>query len=127
MRGHFEIHVNDTARARAFYGGLFGWSFTSMPQGDYHLISGDDIGVGQALSGALTSRNAAAHPAGSGPRGAVMVFSVEAIDAAYAKALQTGGAAAMSPTDFDGIGRLAYCEDGEGNIFGMIEPPAGAS
>jgi predicted enzyme related to lactoylglutathione lyase len=30
----------------------------------------------------------------------------------------------VSDTDFEGIGRLAYCEDGEGNIFGIIQPPA---
>jgi predicted enzyme related to lactoylglutathione lyase len=126
MPAHFELHVDDTARARRFYGDLLGWTFTSMPMGDYHLVSGDGIGLGQPLSGALTSRNAPAHPAGSGPRGAVRVFTVGDVDDLYARALASGGAEAMPPQDFEGIGRLAYCEDGEGNLFGMIQPPKGA-
>ena len=27
---HFEIHVNDTARAQAFYAELFGWSYAPI-------------------------------------------------------------------------------------------------
>jgi hypothetical protein len=53
-----------------------------------------------------------------------LTFTVADVDATYKKALATGGAEAMPPTDFEGIGRLAYCEDGEGNIFGIIQPPA---
>lgn len=120
---HFEYHVSDTARARKFYGNLLGWTFRSMPQSDYHLVIGEGIGPGLALSGALTARNAPEPAAGSGPRGAALVFGVKDVDAAYAKALATGGAEAMPPTDFEGVGRIAYCEDGEGNIFGMIQPP----
>ncbi len=124
MAVHFEIYCTDTARARKFYTGIFGWSYQSMPQGDYHLISGKDIAVGALLSGALTGRNTPTPAASSGARGAVMVFGIDDVDVAYARALATGGAEAMSPTDFEGIGRIAYCEDGEGNIFGMIPPPA---
>jgi len=124
MAVHFEYHVSDTKRARDFYTGLFGWTYQSMPQGDYHLVVGEGIGIGQPVSGALTSRNAPAPQRGSGPRGAVLTFTVADVDVTYKKALATGGAEAMPPTDFEGIGRLAYCEDGEGNIFGIIQPPA---
>ena len=32
---HIEIPADDTKRARAFYEGLFGWTFTETPFGDY--------------------------------------------------------------------------------------------
>jgi len=124
MAVHFEYHVSDTARARSFYTGLFGWTYQPMPGMDYHLVIGDGIGIGQPISGALMARNAPVPPQGIGPRGAILTFTVADVDATYEKALATGGAEALPPTDFEGIGRLAYCEDGEGNIFGIIQPPA---
>jgi len=30
---HFEIHCEDVARARKFYGEIFGWSFTKYEAG----------------------------------------------------------------------------------------------
>lgn len=30
------------------------------------------------------------------------------------------GAQALPHTDFPGIGRVAYCEDGQGSVFGII-------
>ncbi len=120
---HFEYHVSDTARARKFYSDLFGWTYESMAEGDYHLIKGEGIAPWTALSGALLGRNAPLPADGTGPRGAVLVFGVKDVDASFAKALANGGSETMPPTDFPPIGRLAYCEDGEGNIFGMIQPP----
>ncbi len=123
MGAHFEFHVADTKRAKDFYAMVLGWSFQKMPGVDYHLVISDGIGGDNPLTGALITRNAAPHAAGSGPRGAVMTFTVQDVDKTYAKALSNGGAEALPPTDFAGIGRVAYCEDGEGNIFGMIERP----
>ena len=31
---HFEIYVADVNKAKTYYGGLFGWSFTTMPGGE---------------------------------------------------------------------------------------------
>ena len=49
MAVHFEYHVSDTKRARDFYSGLFGWTYQSMPQGDYHLVVGEGIGIGRLV------------------------------------------------------------------------------
>ena len=62
MAVHFEYHVGDTARARSFYTGLFGWAYQPMPGMDYHLVIGDGIGIGQPISGALMARNAPGRP-----------------------------------------------------------------
>ncbi len=122
---HFEIHVDDGPRARAFYGHLFGWSFAPMPGGeemDYHLISGDGIGPDQALSGGMMQRVDKSAKPGSAIRGATLTVEVADTDAAYAWALGNGGAEALPPADYPGIGRCAYVEDGEGNVVGMITP-----
>lgn len=122
---HFEIHVADTARAQAFYGGLFGWRFSPLPGGEaveYHLIDADEIGPGHALTGGMMRRMGPAPAPGSPIRGGTMTFTVPDCDARYAWALESGGAEALPPTDYPGMGRVAYVEDGEGNVVGMATP-----
>ena len=126
---HFEIHVTDTERARAFYSGLFGWSFTPMPGGEeigYHLIAGPEIGEDLGLTAGMMQRMGDAPRPGSPVRGGTMTFTVADCDERYGWALSHGGAEALPPTDYPGIGRCAYVEDGEGNIVGMITPEGDA-
>lgn len=127
---HFEIHATDVVAAKNFYTGLFGWEFSAMPGGedmDYHLISSAEIGVDKPFSAGLMKRSGPAPEAGSPVRGGTMVFEVTDCDESYAWALNNGGAEAMPPTDFPGIGRCAYIEDGQGNIVGIITPDAGGT
>ncbi|WP_136637470.1 VOC family protein [Pseudooceanicola onchidii] len=122
---HFEIHVTDSARAQAFYKGLFDWSFTPMPGGEeigYALIDGAEIGMGKGMTGGMMLRTGPAPEAGSPVRGGTMTFEVADCDKTYAWALDNGGAEALPPMDYPGVGRCAYVEDGEGNIVGMITP-----
>lgn len=122
---HFEIHASNVDEAKAFYTGLFGWSFAPMPGGEevgYHLIEGEMIGMGEGLTGGLMQRVGAAPPAGSPVRGGTMTFEVADCDERYAWALAHGGSEALPPTEYPGIGRCAYVEDGQKNIVGMITP-----
>ncbi|WGW02528.1 VOC family protein [Tropicibacter oceani] len=125
---HFEIHASDVSAARTFYTGLFGWNFSAMPAGDdieYFLIEGPGFGGDHGLTAALMTRMGKAPAAGSPVRGGTMTFEVADCDERYAWALANGGAEALPPTDFPGIGRCACVEDGQGNIVGMITPTAG--
>ena len=122
---HFEIYAADVEAAKAYYGGLFGWSFDPMQGGEqmnYHLATGRDIGAANGCTVGLLTRPDTAHPAGSAIRGGTMTFEVPDCDGSYVWALNNGGAEALPPTDFPGIGRCAYVEDGQGNIVGMITP-----
>lgn len=123
MAGHFEIHVNDVARAKTFYAGLFGWSFSSMEGGEpveYHLAEGSQLS--EALTVGMMRRM------GDAPvRGGTMTFEVADCDDRYAWALANGGAEALPPADYPGVGRAAYVEDGEGNIVGFVTPEQGAA
>ncbi|MDJ0827172.1 MAG: VOC family protein [Rhodobacter sp.] len=122
---HFEIHVSDVAAAKAFYAGLFGWDFTPMPgaeEMDYHLIEGAEIGHGKGMTGGLMRRIGDTPDPGSPIRGGTMTFDVADCDGRYAWALANGGAEALPPAEYPGIGRCAYVEDGQGNVVGMITP-----
>ena len=126
---HFEIYAGDVDAAKAFYGGLFGWRFSAMPgmeEMEYFLVNGAGVGESHALTAGLTKRPDKAHAAGSAVRGGTMTFEVADCNERYAWALANGGAEALPPTDFPGIGRCAYVEDGQGNIVGMITPPGGS-
>ncbi|MBD3662944.1 VOC family protein [Sulfitobacter aestuariivivens] len=122
---HFEIHASDVDAAKTFYQGLFGWQFDPMPGAEdvaYHLIEGADIGTGKGVTGGIMKRMDSA-PAPGGPiRGGTMTFDVDDCDARYDWALANGGAEALPPQDYPGIGRCAYVEDGQGNVVGMITP-----
>ncbi|WP_417524718.1 VOC family protein [Marinovum sp.] len=122
---HFEIHASDTAAAREFYSGLFGWSFDAMPgfeEMEYFLISGP--GIESPLTGGLMKRMGDTPEAGAPVRGCTLTFEVADCDERYGWALENGGAEALPPTDFPGVGRAAYVEDGQGNIVGFLTPAA---
>ena len=122
---HFEIHASDVEAAKAFYSGLFGWDFSPMEGGEemaYHLIEGDQIRMDKGVTGGLMSRMGDAPQPGAPIRGGTMTFEVDDCDARYAWALDNGGAEALPPEDYPGIGRCAYVEDGQGNVVGLIKP-----
>ncbi len=125
---HFEIFVSDVEKAKTYYTQLFGWSYSSM-QGaedwEYHLAEGRDIGTGKGCTVGISRRPDTAHPARSAVRGETMTFEVADCDATYAKALTNGGAEALPPEDYPGVGCAAYVEDGQGNIVGTITPCQG--
>ena len=126
---HFEIYVADVAAAKTFYGGLFGWTFRPMEGGeavDYHLVSGRGVGQGSDLTAGLMRRPDATPPPHGPIRGGTMTFDVDDCDDRYDWALSHGGAEALPPADYPGIGRCAYVEDGQGNVVGMIASEASA-
>lgn len=128
MSGHFEIHVNDVARAQVFYTGLFGWTYTPMAGAEaveYHFAEGPNLG--DELTVGMMRRMGDTPEAGGPVRGGTMTFEVDDCDATYAWALENGGAEALPPMDYPGVGRAAYVEDGEGNIVGFVTPEEGAA
>ncbi len=46
----FELPVDDTEKARAFYAGLFGWETSQMGE-DYHFITNGAAGAIAGLGG----------------------------------------------------------------------------
>jgi uncharacterized protein len=108
----FEIGVADTTRARAFYGGLFGWRFG--PSGDGYRISTPKV------PGGMHGADEGASP--------LVFFGVADLETAMVRVRDLGGHAetlesrADEPREWS-FGRFALCRDDQGSPFGLHQPP----
>jgi predicted enzyme related to lactoylglutathione lyase len=102
----FELAVEDTGRAKAFYGSLFGWQTEAMEGMDYHLIGGGPVGAIAPKSAELTVSR--------------VYFQTGDLEAALAKIGELGGKPGdISPVP--GFGRIAHCADDQGTAFSLYE------
>ena len=105
---HFEVGVQDAGRAKAFYGGLLGWSFETTT-GENAWI--ETSGLRGGLHDADTASNI------------VLYFSVADIEAAVRRVRELGGVA-DEPGPPDPSGRYTSCRDDQGVVFGLHQPPS---
>jgi predicted enzyme related to lactoylglutathione lyase len=104
---HLEIPADDTAKALAFWGSLFGWQFEAFPGPfEYHMTR-----IGDQTGGAITNME-------PGKRGTRVYFDVDEINAGAARVRELGGEA-TEPGSVPGMGWFAVCKDNEGNEFGL--------
>ena len=116
---HFELPADNPERAVKFYGDVFGWQFNkwSGPM-EYWLISTgakDKPGI----DGGLLKRP---HPGAS----TVNTVDVPNLDQYVASVQAKGGTVVAPKMAVPGVGWLAYCQDTEGNTFGMMQNDPGA-
>jgi predicted enzyme related to lactoylglutathione lyase len=117
----FEIWVSDLDRARAFYSGLFGWTFAPLREydasGNYlEINAGDAAGV----NGALVYRPGRARPTA---RGTIVYVHVPDLDEAVEKAVSLGGQLVRARTPIAAtMGSFALVTDPEGNELGLWVP-----
>jgi predicted enzyme related to lactoylglutathione lyase len=104
---HIEIPADDSAKAREFWSGLFGWEFESYPgPTEYHMTR-----FSETTGGAITSME-------PGKRGTRTYFDVDDINAGVASVKQLGGEA-DEPMPVPSMGWFATCKDNQGNDFGL--------
>jgi predicted enzyme related to lactoylglutathione lyase len=117
---HFEIQAENPERAVRFYGNLFGWQFKKwegpMP---YWLITTGEGGPG--INGGLLKRNGPTPAEGQSVNAYVCTVDVPVLDDYWKKALADGATVAVPKMAIPGVGWLAYIEDPEGNILGMMQ------
>ena len=121
---HFELPVNDMARAKKFYSEIFGWDLQDWPMPDgsqyvgVHTTPIDEktrkpLEVG-AINGGMVMRSEKV-PA------PIFAINVSSIDDRVKQILAAGGSVTMAKMDMMGMGFYAYVKDPEGNTIGLWE------
>jgi predicted enzyme related to lactoylglutathione lyase len=116
---HFAINADDVPRAKAFYEGVFGWTFDPWGPPDFYQVKN----AGHGLLGALQGRRELAP--GVRMAGYEVTAGVEDIEATIAAVEAAGGKIIMQPYRIEGVGELIYFEDTEGNLVGAMQYEAG--
>ena len=111
---HFEIPADNPERAVKFYSDVFGWQINKWegPQ-DYWLVAtgaSDQPGI----DGAITRRQSPVTVPD-------FTVDVESVDDAVGKVTASGGTVVAPRMSVPGVGYLAYCQDTEGNLFGVMQ------
>ena len=110
---HFEIPVNEPDRASSFYQKVFGWKFTKWdgPMEYWMVSTGADGEPG--INGGMMRRGNVTTTTNT--------VDVDSVDASVAAVSKAGGKLVMPKTPIPGVGYFAYCEDTEGNLFGVMQ------
>ncbi len=120
---HFEIPVDDRARAKDFYASVFEWDVqdTDMGGGTVYTLAGT-VATDEkmqpkesgAINGGLMDRTSQL----SVP---VITIGVDSIDDSLKK-VEAGGGSTITPrTPIPNMGAFAYFKDTEGNVMGLWE------
>jgi predicted enzyme related to lactoylglutathione lyase len=113
---HFELGVDNPKRAIGFYSEVFGWKIDQEGAEKYWLVTtgqDNEPGInGGIISNELMQRTGI-------ERAAVNTIGVASIDAFAQKIVRAGGKIIMAKMAIPGVGWQAYCEDTEGNVFGI--------
>jgi predicted enzyme related to lactoylglutathione lyase len=114
---HFEIPFDDEARARAFYGNVFGWNLQSFEGMDYTLVSTGPTGdQGATEPGFINGGMAQRSDTFSAP---TVVVDVDDIESALADVEAKGGTVVSGKNPVGEMGWAAYFRDTEGNVLGL--------
>lgn len=117
---HFEIPVDDLARAKKFYS-IFGWQLQDMdmPGGmKYTMVRSVETDDKQmpkepgAINGGMMQRTKTVHSP-------VIAINVSSVDE-YIKKVEAAGGKVITPKmEIGGMGFYAYVTDSEGNVIGL--------
>ena len=120
---HFEIPAEDLARARSFYGSLFGWELQQMDMDDgtsYTIVRTVPVDDQQmptepgAINGGMVQRT----PETPSP---VLTVDVESVDDTLKQVEANGGSVVRPRSEIPGMGAFAYFKDTEDNVVGLWE------
>jgi predicted enzyme related to lactoylglutathione lyase len=116
---HFELNADDPARAVLFYQKAFGWTIQKWagPEDYWLCMTGEagqpgiDGGIMHRMSPGATTIN---------------TISVPSVDEFVARVTAAGGKVLRPKMAVPGVGYMAYCEDTEGNVFGIMQEDTAA-
>jgi predicted enzyme related to lactoylglutathione lyase len=120
---HFEIPVDDEARAKEFYGSIFDWEMNSADMGGGVVYTtAQTVAIDEkmqpkepgAINGGIMKRS-------SDTPGPVITIQVDSIDEALKKIEAGGGSTVQPRTEIPNMGAFGYFKDSEGNTMGLWE------
>lgn len=115
---HFEIPAADPERASKFYQKVFGWKIEKWPGPmEYWMVTTGADGAPGINGGLMKNNNV---------KTTTNTIGVDSVDAAVESAKNAGGTLVMPKTPIPGVGFFAYCQDTEGNLFGVMQADANA-
>jgi predicted enzyme related to lactoylglutathione lyase len=110
---HFEIPASDPERASAFYQKVFGWKIEKWPgPTEYWLVNTGAEGT-PGINGGLMKNTEV--------KTTTNTIGVDSVDSAIESAKRAGGKLVTPKTPIPGVGYFAYCQDTEGNLFGVMQ------
>jgi predicted enzyme related to lactoylglutathione lyase len=112
---HLALNADDVQRAKAFYETVFGWRFEPWGPPEYYQATGAADGVITALQHRRELKP------GVRMAGFEATMAVDDLDVSMAAIEAAGGRVLAPPFYIDGVGRLAYFEDTEGNFVGVMQ------
>lgn len=112
-----ELLTTDVAKAKTFYGEVFGWQSKDVPMGDftYTLF----MAHGQDVAGCMPV------PMAEVPPHWYSYVSVEDVDATVARAQQAGGKVIVAARDIPNVGRFAVLLDDQGAVSSPFRAATG--
>jgi len=103
-----DLQTTDQAAAKAFYGGVFGWTYDDQPMDAGAVYSIAKIGDGQVA--AIAPQSPELKAAGA-PAMWNTYLAVDSVDDATARVGPAGGTVAMEPFDVMDAGRMSFVLD----------------
>lgn len=114
-----DLSTTDLEGAKAFYGGLFGWSFQDLPTDSGSIYSMAQI-EGYNVAG-LGQQDPETQAQGVPPYWGSYVKHDD-VDAVAARAGEAGGQILFPPFDVMDAGRMTMIQDPTGAVFGVWQP-----
>lgn len=95
--------------------------------GDYRVIKTGEDGTAPenfGINGGIAGRTGNLPKPGDAVNAFVCIIGVTNIDETLAKIVAAGGTMSLEKMEVPTVGTLAYCNDLEGNLFGVLQPSA---
>ncbi len=111
---HFEINADNPERAVKFYSTVFGWKIEKWSDGQPYWLATTGAEGEMGINGAIKPRD--------DKQTTVNTIGVASVDESLRAIEKAGGKVVQPKMPIPGIGEFAYCQDTEGNVFGILKP-----
>jgi uncharacterized protein len=118
---HFEIPTDDLARAKEFYGSIFGWQLQTIDDMDYTIAMTTAVDEQTQLPTEPGAINGGMMKRSAETPSPVLTVGVDSIDDSMKRVEAAGGTVVTPRTEIPGMGAFAYFKDTEGNVLGLWE------